>query len=61
MQVVLSQEIAAQRIAELHQGASRQRMIHELRARGRPRGASSPRSGPIWDRLRFRRPRPARA
>jgi hypothetical protein len=56
MYVVLTQQLAAQHIAELHQQGARQRLIRELRAR--PSAASR---RPTWVRLPFRRPRPAAA
>jgi hypothetical protein len=58
MYVVLTQQLAAQHIAELHQQGARQRLIRELRAR--PSAASRLRR-PTWVRLPFRRPRPAAA
>jgi hypothetical protein len=58
MYVVLTQELAAQHIAELHQQGARQRLIRELRAR--PSAASRHRHR-TWVRLPFRRPRPAAA
>jgi len=54
----LTEQIAAQHIAELHQQGARQRLIRELRAR--PSAASRLRR-PTWVRLPFRRPRPAAA
>ena len=58
MYVVLTQELAAQHIAELHQQGARQRLIRELRAR--PSEASRHRRR-TWVRRPFRRPRPAAA
>jgi hypothetical protein len=58
MYVVLTQELAAQHIAELHQQGAQQRLIRELRAR--PSAASRHRRR-TWVRLPFRRPRPAAA
>jgi hypothetical protein len=60
MYVVLTEQIAAQHIAELHQQGARQRLIRELRAR--PSAASRHRHRHrTWVRLPFRRPRPAAA
>ena len=56
MYVVLTQQLAAQHIAELHQQGARQRLIRELRAR--PSGSGRRH---MWVRLAFRRPRPAAA
>jgi len=58
MYVVLTQQLAAQHIAELHQQGARQRLIRELRVR--PSG-SGHRRRRMWVRLPFRRPRPAAA
>ena len=58
MYVVLTQQLAAQHIAELHQQGARQRLIRELRAR--PSGSGRHRRR-IWVHLPFRRPRPAAA
>ena len=58
MYVVLTQQLAAQHIAELHQQAARQGLIRELRAR--PAGAARHRRR-MWERLPFRRSRPATA
>jgi hypothetical protein len=58
MYVVLTQELAAQHIAELHQQGARQRLIRELRARP---SAASRHHRRTWVRLPFRRPRPAAA
>jgi hypothetical protein len=55
MYVVLTQQLAAQHIAELHQQGARQRLIRELRAR--PSGSGRR----MWVRPPFRRPRPAAA
>jgi hypothetical protein len=57
MYVVLTQQLAAQHIAELHQQGARQRLIRELRVR--PSGSGRRRR--MWVRLPFRRPRPAAA
>ena len=59
MYVVLTQQLAAQHIAELHQQGARQRLIRELRAR--PSAASRRHRRRTWVRLPFRRPRPAAA
>ena len=60
MHPIIAGEIAAQRIAELHQQAARQRLIRQLRASN---AASLPngrvRAG--WVRLSLRRSRPAAA
>jgi hypothetical protein len=58
MYLVLTQQLAAQHIAELHQQAARQRLIRDLRAR--PARAARHRRR-IGGRLPFRRPRPAAA
>lgn len=50
-------QIVAQRIAELHQQAAKQRLVRQLRAAD----AASPRNGRVrvgWVRLSFRRSRP---
>jgi hypothetical protein len=57
MYVVLTQQLAAQHIAGLHQQGARQRLIRGLRAR--PSGSGRRRR--MWVRLPFRRPRPAAA
>jgi hypothetical protein len=57
MYLVLPEQLAAQRIAELHQQAARQRLIRELRAR--PERAVRHRRR--MRRLLLRRPRPAAA
>jgi hypothetical protein len=57
MYLVLTQQLAAQHIAELHQQGARQRLIRELRARPSEPG----RHRRMWVRPRFRRPRPAAA
>ena len=56
----IASQIAAQRIAELHQQAARQRLVCELRAGV----AESPANGRVragWVRLGLRRSRPAAA
>jgi hypothetical protein len=58
MYVVLTQELASQHIAELHQQGARQRLIRELRARP---SAASRHHRRTRVRLPFRRPRPAAA
>jgi hypothetical protein len=58
MYVVLTQQLAAQHIAELHQQAARQRLIRGLRSGP---GRATHRRRTVWDRLPFRRPRPATA
>jgi hypothetical protein len=57
MYLVLTQQLAAQHIAELHQQAARQRLIRELRTW--PARADRHRRR-MWERLPFR-PRPAAA
>ena len=60
MYPTITGQIAAQRIAEWHQHAARQRLVHQLRAAG----AASPRNGRVrggWVRLGLRRSRPAAA
>jgi hypothetical protein len=60
MYQVLSQELAAQRIAELHREAARQRLVRGPRTG--PDEVGRRRRRRAWDRLRFRRrPRPATA
>jgi hypothetical protein len=54
---VSSQELAAQRIAELHRQAARQRLIRQLQ---HDRGRAHPRR-PVWRRWLVRQPRPAGA
>jgi hypothetical protein len=55
MYTAFSGEIAAQRIADLHRQAAKERLVHHLRA-GRKQTARDRR---VWERLTFRRPRPA--
>jgi hypothetical protein len=55
MHPVLTDQIAAQRIAELHQQAAKQRLVRQLRAAARPRNGRM-RVGRV--RLSFRRFRP---
>jgi hypothetical protein len=55
MHIAFHEEIAAQRAAELHQQAAKQRLLRELRASRKPTG----RRPRIWERLTVRRPRPA--
>jgi hypothetical protein len=57
MYLVLPEQLAAQRIAELHQQAARQRLLRELRARPERAVRHRRRMG----RLLLRRPRPASA
>ena len=52
----MTRQLAAQHIAELHQQAATHRMVRELRA-GREDESQQRRS--VWERLRFRQPRPA--
>ena len=54
MHIIARDEIVAQRVADLHRQAARQRLVRELRARPKPT-APHPR---IWERLTIRRPRP---
>ena len=59
MHPTITSQIAAQRIAEWHQQAARQRLAGQLRA-----AAACPRNGrvrPGWVRLSLRRSRPAAA
>jgi hypothetical protein len=58
MYPVSTQELAAQRIAELHRQAAEQRLVRELRA---GTGRATRRRRSVWERLRFRQPRPAGA
>jgi hypothetical protein len=60
MHPTITSQIAAQRIAELHQQAVTQRLARQLRAAG----AAGPRNGRVragWVRLGLRRSRPAAA
>jgi hypothetical protein len=57
MHPTLPQELAAQRIAELHRQAAHQRLVHELRAGRR----ETTRPWTVWARLLLRQPHPARA
>ena len=57
MYLVLPEQLATQRIAELHQQAARQRLLRELRARPGRAVRHRRRMG----RLLLRRPRPAAA
>ena len=60
MHPTITSQITAQRIAEWHQQAARQRLVRELRAGG----ANSPANGRVragWVRLGLRRSRPAAA
>ncbi|HYY80544.1 MAG TPA: hypothetical protein VFD04_15375 [Actinomycetes bacterium] len=50
-------ELVAQRVADLHRQAARQRLLRQLHA-ARPPAARRRRPG-IWRRLALRRPRPA--
>lgn len=59
MHPTITSQIAAQRIAEWHEDAARQRLARQLRA-----GAKSPGNGRVlagWARLSLRRSRPAAA
>ena len=60
MHPTITTEIAAQRIAEWHRQAARQRLVRQLGAAG----AASPRNGRVragWVRISFRRSRPVAA
>jgi hypothetical protein len=57
MHPTLHEELAAQRIAELHRQAAYQRLAHELRAGRR----ETTRRRTVWARLRLWQPRPAGA
>jgi hypothetical protein len=60
MHPIFADEIAAQRIAELHQQAAKQRLVRQLRAAD----AARPRNGRVrvgWVRRSFRRSRPVAA
>jgi hypothetical protein len=60
MHPTITSQIAAQRIAEWHQHAARQRLVRQLRTGS----AASPGHGRVragWARLSLRRPRPAAA
>jgi hypothetical protein len=58
MSLVSPQELVVQHIAELHQQAARQRLLHELRTR---QARTTRRRRTAWNRLPLRRLRPARA
>jgi hypothetical protein len=63
MHPTITSQIAAQRIAELHQQAARQRLVRQLGAAGAV-GAASPRNGRVragWARVSLRRSWPAAA
>jgi hypothetical protein len=55
MYPVLTQELAAQRIADLHREAAAERLARELR------GGRGGRRRSVWGRLVLRQPRPAGA
>ena len=58
MHPTITSQIAAQRIAQWHQQAARQRLVHQLWAAG----TASPGNGRVrtgWARLSLRRSRPA--
>jgi hypothetical protein len=60
MHPTITSQIAAQRIAEWHQQATRQRLAHQFRSAD----AAGPHNGrvrPGWARLSLRRSRPAAA
>jgi hypothetical protein len=52
----MTRQLAAQHIAELQQQAATRRLVRELRA---GREGESQRRRSVWERLRFRQPRPA--
>jgi len=52
----MTRQLAAQHIAELQQQAATRRMARELRA---SREGELQRRRSVWERLRFRQPRPA--
>jgi hypothetical protein len=54
MYTIARDELVAQRVADLHRQAARQRLVRELRARRKP--ATLRRR--IWEQLTIRRPRP---
>jgi hypothetical protein len=55
MYLSLSDEIAAQHVADLHRQAAKQRLLRQLRARRRV----TVQRRRTWERLTFRRPQPA--
>jgi hypothetical protein len=55
MYTIARDEIAAQRAADLHRQAAKQRLLRELRASRKP----TVQRRRIWERLTVRRPRPA--
>jgi hypothetical protein len=54
MYAIGHEEIAAQRVADLHRQAARQRLLHELRASHKPAVRRR-----RWEWLPVRRPQPA--
>ncbi len=56
MHPLLAQALAAQRVAELHRQAAKQRLIHELRTHREP---NTPPHRTVWQRLPLRPSRPA--
>jgi hypothetical protein len=56
MNIIARDEIAAQHVAELHREAAKQRLVRQLRASRKPTNVQRRR---IWERLTFRRPKPA--
>ena len=59
MHPTITSQIAAQRIAELHQQAATRRLVRQLRATAASPGNGRVRAG--WVRLSFRRSRPVSA
>jgi hypothetical protein len=55
MYTIAGDEIVAQRVAELHRQAAKQRLLRELRASRKP----TIHRRRIWEWLTVRRPRPA--
>ena len=55
MHTIFHDELAAQRMADLHRQAAKQRLLRELRASRKP----TVRRRRLWERLTVRRPRPA--
>ena len=55
MHFIFRDEIGAQRMADLHRQAAKQRLLRELRASDKP----TVHRRRIWERLTIRRPRPA--
>jgi hypothetical protein len=55
MHTIFRDELVAQRVADLHRQAAKQRLLRELRANRKP----TVHRRRIWKRLTIRRPRPA--